>query len=277
MKNLLAVLALVATPAFAQLAEGDRAWANRAEGAQNGRAQAAAINSVISAYERAIVQNPSDVEARWKLLRAYRFKGAYVASTATEKKDVYSQAKKAGEGAIALVNRLLKIDGKTGEKAVAERARAVPGAAEVFLWDAINWGEWALAYGKLAAAREGAADRIKRQATIAMLIDPRIEGGTPARVLGRLHDQTPRIPFITGWASGKEAVRFLNESLRHDPANKITIVFLAEAMVNERSDSKQQAIGMLRNAVSAPVDPNFVVEQTAAANDARALLKKWGA
>ena len=31
----------------------------------------------------------------------------------------------------------------------------------------------------------------------------------PSRVLGRLHDQTPRIPFITGWASSKEAVRFL--------------------------------------------------------------------
>ena len=277
MKNFLAVLALVATPAFAQLSEGDRAWANRAEGAQNGRAQAAVINSVIGAYERAVAQNPNDIEARWKLLRAYRFKGAYVAATAAEKKDVYSQAKKAGEGAIALVTRLLKIDGKTGEKAVAEKARAVPGTAEVFLWDAINWGEWALAYGKLAAAREGAADRIKRQATIAMLIDPRIEGGTPARVLGRLHDQTPRIPFITGWASGKEAVRFLNESLKHDPANKITIVFLAEAMVSERSDTKPQAIEMLRKAVNAPADPNFLVEQTAAANDARSLLRKWGA
>jgi hypothetical protein len=103
-----------------------------------------------------------------------------------------------------------------------------------------------------------------------------MDGGTPARVLGRLHDQTPRIPFITGWASSKEAVRFLNESLKVDPANKITIVFLAEAMVSNSSSTKPQAIQMLRNAISAPVDPQFVVEQTAALDDARSLLKKLG-
>ena len=42
------------------------------------------------------------------------------------------------------------------------------------------------------------------------------------------------VPFITGWASSKDAVTFLNDSLKVDPTNKITIVFLAEAMVNKR-------------------------------------------
>jgi hypothetical protein len=156
-------------------------------------------------------------------------------------------------------------------------AKSIPGAAETFLWDAINWGEWALAYGKLAAARQGAADRIRREATIANLVDPRLEGGSPSRVLGRLHDQTPRIPFITGWASSRAAVKFLNDSLKIDPNNKITMVFLAEAMVANNSDTKPQAVQMLRNAVTAPVDQNYVVEQTAALNDAKNLLKRWGA
>ena len=101
------------------------------------------------------------------------------------------------------------------------------------MWDAVNWGEWAVAYGKMAAARQGAADRIRREATIAELIDPKLEGGTPSRVLGRLHDQTPRIPFITGWASQREAVKFLEESYKVDPTNKITLVFLAEALVSD--------------------------------------------
>jgi hypothetical protein len=65
--------------------------------------------------------------------------------------------------------------------------------------------------------------------------------------------------------------------LKIDPTNKITIVFLAEAMVANNSDTKPQAVQMLRNAVAAPVDQNYVVEQTAALNDAKNLLRRWGA
>src|SRR5882724_2729297 len=209
-----ALLLFIAATATAQVPEGDQHWAMRAEGHQGGRAQAAHVDAAIAAYRKAIAQNPNDLEPRWKLLRAIRFKGAYVAATDQAKKPIYAEGKKAGEEALALVKR---------------EPRA-PGVAEVYLWDAINWGEWALAYGKMAAVHEGAADRVRREATIAMQMDPKLEGGAPARVLGRLHDETPRVPFLTGWASSKEAVRLLNESLKLDPANKITKVFLAEAM-----------------------------------------------
>ena len=277
-----ALLTFVASTGFAQLADGDAAWALRAEGHQGGHAMAAHADAAIAAYQKAVSQDPNDLEPRWKLLRSLRFKGAYVAQTTDEKKAVYSQAKKAGEDALALVDRRLTQKGlksftKATEKQVADVAKDIPGAGEIFLWDAINWGEWALVYGKLAAVREGAADRIRREATMAMLIDPKLEGGSPARVLGRLHDQTPHVPFITGWASSKEAVRFLNESLKIDPANKITKVFLAEAMVSNNSDTKPQAVQMLKEIVAAPNDPAYEVEQAAATDDARALLKKWGA
>ncbi|MCU1244700.1 MAG: hypothetical protein JWN02_610, partial [Acidobacteria bacterium] len=149
-------------------------------------------------------------------------------------------------------------------------------AGEVFLWDAVNWGEWALAYGKMAAVREGAADKIKREATIAMMVDPTLEGGAPSRVLGRLHDQTPHVPFMTGWASSKEAVRLLNESLKIDPANKTTRTFLAEAMISNSSDTKPQAVVMLKDVVSSPNNETYAVEEAAAQDDARALLKEWG-
>jgi tetratricopeptide (TPR) repeat protein len=259
-KLILLLVCLITAAATAQVPEGDQHWALRAEGHQGGHAHAAHVDAAIAAYQRAIAQNPNDLQAHWKLLRVIRFKGAYVARTNEEKKAVYAQGKKAGEEAIALAARM-----KNG-----------PGVAETYLWDAVNWGEWALAYGKMAAVREGAADRIKREATIAMQLDPKLEGGAPARVLGRLHDQTPRVPFITGWASSKEALRFLNDSLKLDPANKITKVFLAEAMVNKDSDTKPAAIAMLRDVVKAPNDPNYEVEQAAAVDEAQALLKKWG-
>ena len=280
MRTISLALLFVATAASAQVADGDQHYAARAEGHQGGHAKAAHADAAIAAYGRAIAQNPNDLEARWKLLRTYRFKGAYVAANNDEKKKIYAEAKTAGEQALALVDRLLRAKGitsvtKATEKQVADAARAIPVASEVFLWDAINWGEWALAYGKFAAAKEGAADRIKREATIANMIDPRLEGGAPSRVLGRLHDQTPRIPFITGWASEKEAVRYLNESLKIDPTNKITKVFLAEAMVSNDSDTKPQAMQMLQQVVAAPNPPEYEVEQAAATEDAQALLKKW--
>lgn len=276
------VLLMTAAAAFGQIAEGDQHFAARAEGHAGGHAKAAHIDAAIAAYQRAANANPKELEARWKLLRAYRFKGAYVAANNDEKKKIYTDAKKAGEGALALLDAALKAKGVTSvtkatETQIAAVARTIPGAGETFLWDAVNWGEWALAYGKMAAAREGAADRIRREATIASLIDPKLEGGAPQRVLGRLHDQTPRIPFITGWASSKEAVRYLNESLKLDPTNKITKVFLAEAMVSNNSDTKPQAIQMLKECLTAPNPADYEVEQAAAAEDARALLKKWGA
>jgi tetratricopeptide (TPR) repeat protein len=273
---------LVTTAALAQISDGDQQWNMRAEGSQNGKAKPDHVNATIAAYQKAIATDPNDLEARWKLLRSLRFKSAYVAANNEEKRQIYAEAKKAGEGALSVLDKRLTAKGitsvsKATEKQVAEAAKTIPGAPEIFLWDAINWGEWALAYGKFAAAREGAADRIRREATIANLVDPRLEGGSPSRVLGRLHDQTPRIPFITGWASSREAVRFLNDSLKIDPNNKITIVFLAEAMVNNNSDTRPQAVQMLKNAVTAPVDTNYLVEQTAALNDAKNLLRKWGA
>lgn len=277
---ILALVLVFAVPATAQVADGDRHYAQRAVGAQGPRAAAAHVDAAIAAYQRALAQSPNDLETHGKLLRAYRYKGAYVATNNEQKKQVYGLAKKAGAAANGVIERLLAAKGvkkNASEKQVAEALRGTPGASSVLLWDAINWGEWALAYGKLAAARQGAADQIRRHATIAHLLNPREEMGAPSRVLGRLHDQTPRIPFLTGWASTKEAVRFLNESLQYDRDNKVTLVFLAEAMVNHDSKTKPQAIAMLRDVVAKPLHPEYVVEDTAAVADARALLKKWDA
>jgi len=274
------VIAAFAYTAAAQLSDGDQRWNARAEGHVGGRAKAAPIDAAIAAYQKAVTQDPNNLEARWKLLRAMRFKGAYAASTNDEKKNIYASAKTAGEAAIAIVTRALAAKGvksNGSEKQVADAIRPMAGAGEVFFWDSVNWGEWALAYGKMAAVREGAADRIRREATIAMLVDPKMDGGGPQRVLGRLHDETPHVPFLTGWASSKEAVRFLRESNKIDPANKITRVFLADALVSNDSKNGPEAIRILREVINSPNDPNYEVESAQAQEDAKALLREWGA
>jgi hypothetical protein len=273
------VITAIAVAATAQMSDGDQHWNARAEGHQGGRAKAAQIDAAITAFQKAVAQEPSNLEARWKLLRAIRFKGAYVASTNDEKKRVYGIGKTEGDAAIAIINRLLSSKGikaDAPEKQIADAVRTIPGAGEVFFWDSVNWGEWALAFGKMAAVREGAADRIRREATIAMLADPKMDGGGPQRVLGRLHDETPHVPFLTGWASSKEAVRFLKESNKIDPSNKITRVFLADAMVSNDSKSGPEAIRILRDVINSPNDPNYEVESARAQEDAKALLQEWG-
>ena len=118
--RLLALLiAAFAFTAAAQVSEGDQHWNARAEGHVGGRAKAAQIDAAIGAYQKAVAQDPNNLEARWKLLRAMRFKGAYVASTVDEKKNVYAGAKTAGENAMAIVNRALASKGVKPSTAVS--------------------------------------------------------------------------------------------------------------------------------------------------------------
>src|SRR4051812_39221395 len=123
------VVAALALNVAAQISDGDQHWNARAEGHAGGRAKAAQIDAAIVAYQKAVIAEPNSFEARWKLLRAIRFKGAYVASTNDEKKAVYTTGKNSGEAAIALVNRALATKGiKTNapEKQVADAAGTIP-------------------------------------------------------------------------------------------------------------------------------------------------------
>ncbi|MBW3566249.1 MAG: hypothetical protein KY459_16195 [Acidobacteria bacterium] len=277
---LLTVTVALAAPLYAGVTEGDAHWAKRAEGASGAKAAATRVELAIAEYRQALNEDENDFEARWKLLRAMRFKGAYVADSTAAKKTIFDDAKEIGSEGVEILESMLKSKGvrnpeKASETDVARAARAIPGAGELYYWDAVTWGEWALVYGKLAAVRQGAADRIRRESTIAMKIDPAMEGGGPARVLGRLHNQTPRIPFLTGWASDEEAIGFLKSSLELNPGDKLTQVFLAEAMVAADPGWEPEARKILDEVLSTPLDPEFLVEGASAQNDARALLASW--
>ncbi|MGA7617149.1 MAG: hypothetical protein WBX15_18445 [Thermoanaerobaculia bacterium] len=274
-------LVCFAASAFAQIAEGDQHWLGRAEGHQAGLAQAAPIDAAIAAYRTAVAQNPTDLEARWKLMRAIRFKGSYVLTNQDQKKELFAEGKKLGEESVGVVEKLLAAKGvknpaNASPKQIAPVVKTIPGAGEVYYWDAALWGEWALVYGKFAAVRQGAADRIRRESTIVMLADPAMERGGGARILGRLHNQTPHVPFLTGWASDAEAVKLLQESVKQDPTNKLTNVFLAEAMVANDRSTKPKAVEILRHVIASPNDPEYAVEDASAQQDARKLMNDWG-
>src|SRR5690242_10088870 len=64
-------------PVAAGLAEADRLWSLRAEGAQGGVALPGPIDGVIAACRQVISADPGSLEARWRLMRALYFKGEY--------------------------------------------------------------------------------------------------------------------------------------------------------------------------------------------------------
>ncbi len=262
------------------LAEADRLWGERGEGATSGEVSPARIDPVIAACRRAIEIDPDSLEGRWRLLRALYFKGEHTTRDPEEKKRIFDEGKKAGEAAIALIRRKVaaatgRATEKEGPVALAKDARAIPGAVATFLWDGVNWGKWALVYGKAAAARQGAAAKIRDDAQAVVLIDPRFEEGGGYRLLGRLHHQTPFIPFITGWASRSEARKNQKLAMETGPRHFYNRLYWAEALWDYEKDRRDEARRVLQALVADTPSADYRVEDLRAQEDARALLEKW--
>jgi tetratricopeptide (TPR) repeat protein len=263
------------------LAEADRLWAERGDGATSGEVPASRIEPVIAACRRAIELDPKSLEPRWRLMRAFYFKGEYTTRDPEEKKRIFDEGKKAGEEAIALIrSKVAAATGRPTENdgplALAPAARAIPGAAPTFLWAGVDWGKWALVYGKVAAAKKGAAAKIRDDAEAVILIDPSYDEGAGYRLLGRLHHQTPRIPFITFWASRSEALRNLNLALEEGPRNFYNRLYWAEALRDYEPSRRSEARRVLETLVSDTPSDAFNVEDRRVQEEAKALLATWG-
>jgi predicted Zn-dependent protease len=93
------------------------------------------------------------------------------------------------------------------------------------------------------------------------------------RVLGRLHHQAPRIPFVTGWVSKKKALEYLRRSLELGPESRATWLFLAEAILDHESEKKADAVALLRRCAETPPRPEHAVEDAHYAELARVTLR----
>lgn len=287
MRAALAALALaLAFPAaraaddVAPLAEADRLWTLRAVGATGGHAKDAAIEPVIAASRAALAKDPASVAARARLMRALHFKGEFVADDVAKKREIFDEGRKVAEEALDLLRRdASKASGRDLSKAdPVELAPALKGredAVEAFYWAAADWGKWAIAFGKTAAVKQGAAAKIRDYAQAVVQLDPAYDGGGGYRILGRLHHQTPSVPFLTGWASRKEAVRNLRLAVAIAPKNFLGRQFLAEAIWDYETDKRAEARALMQALVDEAPQPDLVVECRRSQEDAAAKLKEW--
>jgi hypothetical protein len=251
------LLALPVRAAGDALAEGDAHYARRAEGASGARAAPAAIDQAVAAYQRAVDADAGSAEARARLIKALFFRATYCGATQDERRRLFERAREVGERGLAPLD--VELRGLDGERRRAALV-ACPGALALQLWTAIAWGEWALARGKWAAAREGAAGRVRDLAQSVADAAPQLEEGGGLRVLGRLHDQSPKIPFLTGWVSRRKALDSLRRALEIGPANLVTQLFLAEAILDHEERRSGEARALLRGCAAAAPRPEYPVE-----------------
>jgi hypothetical protein len=265
----------------ALFAEADRLWTLRAEGATGGHARAAAIDPVIAASRAALDKEPGSVGALSRLMRDLYFKGEYVADDVVQKREIFDEGRKAAERALDVLRReASKSSGKDLSKAtpveLAPHLKGRADAAEAFEWAAADWGKWSLAFGKMAAVKQGAAAKIRDYAQAVILLDPAHDAGAGYRILGRLHHQTPSVPFLTGWASRAEALKNLRLAVATGPKNFLGRQFLAEAIWDYESDRRGEARALMQGLVDEAPQPESLVECRRSQEEAAAKLKEWG-
>ena len=264
-------------PAAAFLAQADAAWARRAEGQQGGRPQAGPIDEATAAYEQALRADPANLDAAWKLLRALHFKGEYFARTSEEKQKIFARGRDVSEAALDRIAQRAggrkKMDEMTPQ-AAAKAVAAIPQARPIHMWAAVHWGLWGDNFGRLAAARQGVGDRVRRSSEILLALDETFEEAAGHRVLGRLHTLAPKVPFITGWVDRDKAISELRRAVALAPDNSLNQLYLADALLEYAPDKKDEAKDILRRLIARPTHPDRIVEDERAKADARALLAK---
>jgi len=260
------------------IAAGDAAWARRAEGHQGDRALPGPVNEAVAAYERAVKEQPDRLEGTWKLLRALHYKGDFATQAKEGKQQAFARGKEVAEAGFDRLARKVggraKLDAMTPAQA-AQAVAAIPEARPLFLWAAVHWGLWGDVFGRLAAARQGVGDRVRRYSEILIVLDERYEDAAGHRILGRLHTLAPKVPFVTGWVDRDKAVAELRKAVALGPDNLDNHLFLAEALLEHQPAKAAEARDILSRLLARKPVPELVVEQERTLVNARALLKRF--
>ncbi len=261
------------------VADGDRLYMRRQDGRLGVKASVGPINEAISSYDRASEARDL-VEARWKLARALYFKGVYCGLDPNPRKAVFVKARRVSEDAIGILNRSLEEKGIKGildltPDLLAGKLQDRSDAAPTYFWAAAAWGQWALSVGKVEAAKTGAVDKVREYALTVIALDPTFEEGGGYRILGRLNDEAPWIPFITSWVSREEALKSLRLAVQVDPRNIANRHYLAEALAKGDAAEKAEAVTLEEAVLAESPSPLHLIEDLTVQDAARANLAAW--
>jgi hypothetical protein len=261
------------------ITEGDAHYARRQDGRVGAQANPREIALAVASYDRA-AEAPDSAEARWKLARALYFQAAYTGQDADSQAAIYEKARRVGDDAIRILERRAKNRGAApfegrSPSDIAASVLSDRDASPTFFWTAVAWGQWALTSGKMKAARTGAAEKIRDDASVVIALDPEFEEGGGHRILGRLHYQAPKLPFLTSWVSRDKALENLRRAVTINDRNFVNRHFLAEALADGGPAERAEGVKIEEKIVVDAPSPGHLVEDLSTQEEAKKNLEKW--
>ena len=224
--------ALLAFPAWLGADDADRLYANRAVLADARRA--------VEIWQQRLDADPRDFQSAWKLARAAYWLGGH------------EPAKPARETAF-----------ESGMAAARAAAALQPSRPEGHFWLAANMGGLAELKGMRAGLRY--RGRIREHLERVLALDPAFQKGSADRALGRWYF---KVPGLFGGSNRKSEAHLLR-ALTYHPESIVTRLFLAETY--DDMDRRDDALRLLREIESLPVDPDWEPEDRKFKEQARRL------
>ncbi|MCM2258319.1 MAG: hypothetical protein NDJ94_22025 [Vicinamibacteria bacterium] len=270
-------LALAVAPATpgpaAVLGAAEEFYARRAEGSAGPDCAPGNIEAAVGAYRQAIALDADSLAARRGFLRAVFFRVGFCPGEPGSMAPLFDEAKRIGD---ETVKRLEAGRSGSRKEKLTTALRADPLAAEVFLWTAAAWGQWAV-HHKIAAAWQGTAGKMRDLVEVVNVVAPQTLDGGGYLILGRLHTEAPKIPFLTGWVSKQKGIAAMREGLKFLPHGKNHLFFLGAALVEHEPKAREEGLALLRRCAETPASPQNVVEDRHYMDKASRLLATLGA
>jgi hypothetical protein len=251
------------------MARGDEAMTRRAEGHTGSHALPEPISNAVSAYEEAVVAEPENLEARVKLLKALYFQGKFTLSECADQLAIYEHALNlVAEGLDQLTRGLNDPSPREYNRArLVEHLTGQRYAVGIYFWAGVHWGLWSRCRSAPLSLK-----KVRDYSEVVIALDEHYENAGGHRVLGRLHMQAPKIPIITGWVDHKLAILELEKATELAPNDLVGQLFLAEALLEFDPSRRQEALDKLYSLVGTSPNPELLVEEIEAIEDANRRL-----
>lgn len=271
--NVAAVVLMLAAPVapgpVAALAAAEELYERRAQGSDGPDCAPATIEAALDAYRQALAVEPASLSARRGFLRAVFFRvGFCKVEKGPRSAALFEEAKRLGDDT---VKRLLAGREGSRRERLQSAIRAEPLAAELFLWTAAAWGQWAVDH-KIAAAWQGTAGKMRDLAEAVIAAAPETMDGGAHLILGRLHTEAPKIPLLTGWVSKEKGIASIRAAHAIAPRAKQHLYFLGAALLDHDPRGRDEGLALLRRCADEPIESRHAVEDRHYVDKARRKL-----